>query len=290
MGARMAMMGMMMAWQALSAQAALTPAGSDVRTQAPAGASAPVTICMDENPWPPYAFWSTAADGHRELAGFTADVVREALRRQGLQWQIKALPWTAVLASAQGAATGSGCELIWDISYTPERGRYLHYSQPLYRLEYSLLYSREQFPQPPALATAKTLGQRRVCGVDGYNYGYLEQLVTIRRLKSIPAVLGALRQGECELFPVQASVLHDGARKGLYALGERLDCVRLAQVGVSYRVGIAKHSSRAAALVKGLDATIGQLRREGRWDHWRAYYALPDAACSSSVVWGTEPG
>lgn len=252
--------------------------------------SPPVTICMDENPWPPFAFWNTAADGHRELAGFTADVVREALRRQGLQWQIKTLPWTAVLASAQGAAAGPGCELIWDISYTPERGRYLHYSQPLYRLEYSLLYSRQQFPQPPALATAKTLTTRRVCGVEGYNYGYLERLAPIRRLKSIPAVLEALRQGECELYPVQASILHDGARKGLYALGERLDCVRLAQVGVSYRVGIAKHSARAAALVKGLDDTIGQLRREGRWDHWRAYYALPEAACSSSVVWGTEPG
>lgn len=282
MSARMAKVVAMAGWLVLSAQAVTTPA--------PQGAQVPVTICMDENPWPPYAFWTTTADGQRELQGFTADVVREALRRQGLPWQIKALPWTAVLAGAHGAPADPGCELIWDISYTPERGRYLHYSQPLYRLEYSLLYSRQRFPQPPTLATPKALTSRRLCGVEGYNYGYLEQLAPIRRLKNIPAVLVALRQGECELYPVQASVLHDGARKGIYALGKRLDCVRLAQVGVSYRVGIAKQSPRAATLLKGLDETIGQLRREGRWDHWRAYYALPEASCSSSVVWGTEAG
>jgi polar amino acid transport system substrate-binding protein len=74
-------------------------------------------------PEAPYAMPDTA----RRVAGITADLVGEALRRMGCQAQWLEMPWARALAEARAGHV----DLIGGVAERPDRRAFLHFSQPL---------------------------------------------------------------------------------------------------------------------------------------------------------------
>ena len=134
------------------------------------GQEPPVKICLGEgNEWAPFTYWERK-DGvpdTRRLTGSATTQVLEALKRLGLSYKIRYLPWARVQQELADYRQNGLCELTWDASYKPERAEYAFYSVPLYYTHLGFFYLKRRFPEAPDL---QTVNRSRVCGVIGYNY------------------------------------------------------------------------------------------------------------------------
>lgn len=221
---------------------------------------ASLAICVDENPWPPYTYWKDDG-GDRRFIGYTVAVATTLLARLNINYTITALPWTEVHRRAQLPEANAGCDMILDVSFTPERERYLRFTQPLYQLHYSLVYSSRRYPKGLPVKTFKEVGGFRVCGVEGYNYAAFAAL-NIQRLPSIQAVLDQLEKGSCEVYPVEATVLRHGEKAGLYRLPP-YGCVNLAGVTKAYRLALSRRVVGGEELLDLMGQELGLLWRNG---------------------------
>lgn len=241
---------------------------------------ASLAICVDENPWPPYTYWKDDG-GNRRYIGYTVAVATTLLARLNINYTITPLPWTEVHRRAQLPDADAGCDMILDVSFTPERERYLRFTQPLYQLHYSLVYSARRFPQGLPVKSIKDVGQFRVCGVEGYNYGQLSGL-NIQRLPSIQAVLDQLEKGRCEVYTVEAAVLRHGEKVGLYRLPP-YGCVNLAGVSKAYRLAVSRRVVGGEELLELMGQELGLLWRNGTIARLIDVHGVGPIECSQEV-------
>jgi hypothetical protein len=99
------------------------------------------------------------------------------LARLKQPYHIQRLPWSEVHARAKTAALGAGCDMILDISATSRAPTVpLYFTQPIYQLYYSLVYSNTTgvFSSTKYTRSSKNITNYKICGVDSYNYGVLE--------------------------------------------------------------------------------------------------------------------
>lgn len=228
-------------------------------TQALAGTE--LSICVDENPWPPYTYWEKSAQ-EPIFEGYTASLAEMILTRLHEPYQIRRLAWPEVHTRAQQENIDAGCDMILDISATFDRQKYLYFTQPIYQLYYSLVYSKKSF-NTANLPSAQNIQHYKICGVKSYNYGVLTKKLDIIREESIQAVLTKLSSKECDFFAVEAPVLKFGIKMGLYQFND-MGCLDLEDVTKkSYRLAVAKRYPQAISLTKNINNQLNLLRKQG---------------------------
>lgn len=243
-------------------------------------ASPALSICVDENPWPPYTYWEKSAQ-EPIFGGYTVSLASMILTRLKQPYHIERLPWSEVHARAKN----TGCDMILDISATLERQQYLYFTQPIYQLYYSLVYNKQAFGSSN-MPSSKNITNYKICGVDSYNYGVLNKKLDIIREPSIQIVLNKLKNKQCDFFAVEAPVLQYGIRMGLYQFNE-MGCLDLDDVTKkSYRLAVAKQYPEAIHLIKKINAQLYQLRKEGEIAKIAQSHGVSGDVCQGQITLG----
>jgi polar amino acid transport system substrate-binding protein len=238
-------------------------------------------VCVDENPWPPYTYWD-ANDRTQAFKGYTVELATQVFKSIGLDYDITSMPWTEVHKRAQNVDVQAGCDIVLDISLTSERQAYLYFTNPIYQLHYALVYSSKRFPQGLRVKTLADVNPFRVCGVEGYNYGYLANQLTIIRMSSIQTVLNNLETQYCDIFTVEASVLKYGQKMGLYKLPS-VGCTHVEGITKSYRIGISKHFPKAEQWMDSVQRQLDALRSQGKINELVSAHDIAPMKCEQTL-------
>ncbi len=247
------------------------------------GIAAPITVCLDENPWPPYSFLRETTPGQPpELTGFTVELATAALQALGQDFQIRHLPWAVVHQKAKSANAADRCDMIWDISTNPERETYLYFTDPIYKLHYTLMYPLSRFPRGAPLRQMTDLKAWKTCGVKDYNYGSLPSQINLQRAESIQDALNLLQRKECDFFLIEASVMERGQAMGLYKSAP-LGCVAMDGMSKAYRLAVSHLAENAMMLHANLRKVLDGLRRSGVQGRLARRYQVVFPQCSETL-------
>lgn len=234
-------------------------------------------VCLDESPWPPYNY--PMANDTKKLTGYTIELVTQILTHLELDYEFVRLPWSDVHRRAKDYRPNLTCDLVLDVSLTPEREMYLYFSQPLYQLKYSLVYDSRHIK--PLKINNSSIKHHKFCGVIGYNYGVLAELLTIQRLPTIQSVLDSLNN-QCDFFIIEAAILQNAIKKQLYAFNN-MECINLQGTTKSYRLGVAKKTPQSLAYVTAIDRHVNLLRRQGVLSQLAEKYSLDVKNCQGNM-------
>lgn len=244
------------------------------------GATATAHVCVDENPWPPYTYWDPK--NKDVFKGYTVELATEVFKSIGLSFDINRLPWTEVHERAQSKDRSQACDVILDVSLTSERQKYLYFSRPIYQLHYAFLFSKKRFPQGLQVKSLPDLNAYKVCGVESYNYGYLANQLTIIRRDSIQKVFDSLETPDCDVFPVESSVVKFGQKMGLYKF-PALSCMHLSGITKSYRVAVAKNYPDGQKWIEKIEYQLDGFQRKGKLNEWVVMHDIGPMSCAQTL-------
>ena len=243
-------------------------------------AGSTLSVCIDENPWPPYTYWDKSVL-EPIFGGYTVSLASMILTRLKQPYRIELLPWSEVHARAKS----TGCDMVLDISATLERQEYLYFTQPIYQLYYSLVYNTQTF-NASNMPSSKHIKNYNICGVDSYNYGILDKKLDIIREPSIQTVLNKLKNKQCDFFAVEAPILRYGIKMGLYQFND-MGCLDLEDITKkSYRLALAKKTPDAINLIKKINSQLNQLRKEGEIAKAAQNHGVSGDACQGKMTLG----
>lgn len=225
-------------------------------------AEKPVQICLEEgNEWAPFTYWERK-DGVPDtsrLTGSATTLVLDAIKKNGLSYQIRYLPWARVQQELADYHQNGLCELTWDASYKPERAEFAFYSVPLYYTHLGFFYLKRRYPEAPDL---QTVNSSRVCGVIGYNYAPYGLAQEPRRVKQLQQALDMLGRDRCDFLPSEIEPLVGGLTLGIYQSEPGLLNLALPSRKGFYLL-VSKGSPRAYELVTRLNQTLVAFQEQG---------------------------
>ncbi|WP_336291361.1 hypothetical protein [Aeromonas dhakensis] len=214
-----------------------------------------VQICLGEgNEWAPFTYWERK-DGvpdTRRLTGSATTQVLEALKRLGLSYKIRYLPWARVQQELADYRQNRLCELT----------EYAFYSVPLYYTHLGFFYLKRRFPEAPDL---QMVNRSRVCGVLGYNYAPYGLAQEPRRLKQLQQALDMLGRDRCDFLPSEIEPLMSGIGLGIYQSESGLLHLALPSRKGFYLL-VSKGSPRSYELVTRLNQLLIEFQDSGYSD------------------------
>jgi polar amino acid transport system substrate-binding protein len=204
-------------------------------------------------PYPPFQ----SARGSR-VVGFDVDMIDLVARRLGVAQRVIDTPFETIRT---GASLNAGkCDVAAAaMTIEPDRARFVDFSAPYFDATQAVLGPRRLAPMTLAAVRARRL---RV-GSQAQTTG--EELVHAKGIDSVSykdsaSLLGALRSGQVDVlvedYPVVRRWLKDPVN-GRYAV--------LADLSTGERYGFAVRKGRNPALLRLIDDTIAQARRDGRY-------------------------
>ncbi len=193
---------------------------------------AAITICEDENEWPPYSYFKRV-DGKptEQVVGYGIDVIGEILGKHGIAFKVEMIPWSRCLAVA---ALGKDYQLVLNLSFNEERGRAFLFSRSYYSTTPYYFYSKRRHPNGVPIKTAADFKNVRVCGIHGYNYagyGFAPKEVD-QGAKDFTSLIAKLHLGRCGVFLEKVEIM-----EGYAAIGK--DYLSDPDIGMSVAPGIA---------------------------------------------------
>ncbi len=178
-----------------------TPVPTSAPTDAPEPTSANdavIRVCDDVGEWPPYTYYRRVnGEPTTEIVGYSLDVIRQIVSRQGLTFTIEMLPWQRCL---QGVADGIHYDMLPSASYNEERAQTYYLSEAYYTTNSYYFYSKSNHPQGLDVTGKADLKKYRVCGLLGYNYTEYDVPEVDTGATSFAALIEKLHLNRCDLF------------------------------------------------------------------------------------------
>ncbi len=245
-------------------------AGSDHLTQ-----NAPISVCDDENLWPPYAFLQDDT-----LTGAMIELTDALFKEADLPYNIHLAPWKRCLYQVEHFEGEPAFEVFINGSYSAERAEKFLVSSPVYTTGNAYFYSQELFDSAPHINTLSDLSDFTVCGVHGYNYDMYRikpsQLSVVAN--DLHSAFRLLKSGRCEVVLNAYSVPFGS----LFTDNPMIDDTIRANIfdelpAQSFHIFVSKKTPRAQFLLDKINAAITTLKQNGTTDRiFRKY--LPDCA------------
>ena len=226
-----------------------------------ASASAEITICTEPDP-PPWSYWVRDKDGRQtgEVAGAGLDLARSVFAALGDKVRIIAnVPWARCLKRVE---TGE-FDFVLDASFDPERTSRFVFSRHYGTLTPQIFMSASR---PVDIRTTDDLKRFRGCGISGSGYGEYGLKESDLETSDVDyaALVKKLKAGHCDYFPEDLEWI-----AGYRMLGrDYLADPDLRHIAIKGTVPttlhlMAGHNSRAAAMLKKVDAELDRLIDSG---------------------------
>ncbi len=225
-----------------------------------------VSICEDENEWPPYSYFLRVnGSKSQKLVGYAIDVIDEIFTRHQITYRIEMIPWARCLAVA---ALGKQYQMVLNLSFSAERMRTMLYSRPYYSTTVYYYYSRRHHPDGLAIKGPADLRNYRLCGVRGYNYvGYgIDAGAVDQGAGDFTALIAKTHLGRCDLFLEKNEIMTGYAAIGLDYLADP-DVGRVPMPGMKasfFHFGVTRKFPEAEALRALIDQELVKMEDSGR--------------------------
>lgn len=177
-----------------------------------------ISICDDENEWPPYIFFErTAGRKGDKLIGFSIDVIDEILSRQQIHYTVTMLPWARCMFEVNN---GNKYQMVLDFTTSPERETNYWISQAYYTTNTYYYYSRKKYPQGLSIKAMVDLKKYRICGIHGYNInfagyeGFFKPSEIDQGAKNFDALTAKIHLQRCDVFLEQYQAMQGYALIG----------------------------------------------------------------------------
>lgn len=177
-----------------------------------------ISICDDENEWPPYIFFERSGGQKGDkVVGFSIDVLNDIFSRHQIRYGITMLPWARCLLEV---SKGSKFQMVLDLSTSPEREIDYWISQAYYTSNTYYYFSRKKYPQGLSIKAMVDLKKYRVCGIHGYNVNYAGYLGFFKPgeidqgTKTFEALIEKIHLQRCDVFLEQYQAMQGYALIG----------------------------------------------------------------------------
>lgn len=210
--------------------------------------------------YPPYEM----AEPQNGLRGFDHEVATEAFRRMGYGADIRFLPWVRALGEAErGAAVG-----VLTCAYTPERDRFLIYSDPIstFTEGFFVRYGH----RGPSIATVSDVVGQRVASMAGY-----ESFETLKNLNAGPVEVPTTKSGLFMLKADRFDYLHAGLEATRFIAREHglSGEFRFIPTAIEdFHFCFSRAYPGVGELVDGFNTALADMRRDGTYDAIHAKY------------------
>ncbi len=225
-----------------------------------------IAICEDENEWPPYSYFQRKqGKPTRQVVGYAVDVIDEIFKRHQIAYHIDMIPWNRCMAVA---ALGKEYQLVFNLSYNPERLKTFLFSRAYYATTTYYFYSRRNNPTGLAIKAPGDVKKYRICGVRGYNYtGYgLAPGDVDQGSGDFTALVAKLQLGRCALFLEKKEIMAGYAAIGRDYLADP-DIASAPVPGVRpslFYYGVSRNYALAPALMRIIDDELLTMESSGR--------------------------
>lgn len=256
---------------ALSLQAAICHAAG---LDAPATSSAPlhISICDDENEWPPYSYFQRV-DGKKTdiLTGYAVAVIGAIFTNRQIGHKIDMIPWPRCLAVV---TIGKQYAMVLNMSHNAERAKNFLFSRPYYATTAYYYYSKRNNPKGLQIFGPADIRKYRVCGVQGYNYeGYgMKPGEVDQGAKGFSALISKVQLGRCGVFLEKDEVMTAYAAIGKNYLADP-DIGKAPIPGMKpnlFYFAISKRFERAEELRAIIDEELLHMEASGKLgDMWK---------------------
>jgi len=168
----------------------------------PAGAQAPISVCIDPEP-PPWSFWKQGDDGTRELSGFSVELVRRLFHGAGREIRFATeVPWSRCVHDMRVNKTGFGMDLY-------QEGP--HVAETLYSVRYNTLTPQvfTSRSHPITVNSPADLKRYKGCGINqgAYEHYGLEAKDLDLSANGYAGVVQKLKGGHCDYFVEELEIL-----------------------------------------------------------------------------------
>jgi polar amino acid transport system substrate-binding protein len=226
-----------------------------------------IGICDGDTEWPPYAYFKRV-DGKKtgEVVGFSIDVVTEVLGKNGYEFAVdKKLPWSRCLRSVN---EGKDFQMVINATYSEDRARMFHISEPFYSLQMGYFYSKQAHPEGLEIQNPSDVNRYTVCGILGflYDYKWLDVSRVDQGARTYKQVIEKVRRDRCDLFLEYYDVV-----AGLNKVGEDL----LTDSGVAWKplpgtepdkhyMMVSKRFAGGEKLMEVINGGLSELKASGK--------------------------
>lgn len=244
-----------------SAFFAATPANSKAEIQP---TLKPVIICLDsETEWPPYYYHpANGQSEEEEHVGASIDLIHRVFEVLGIPFVIKQMPWPRVLAALNDPDSREFCEMSWDMSLNEDRLTWLLFTEPIYKIQSGGFYNKEKLPDLDSFWGLAQLFSYDICGIRGYDYSPIENLISIRVAREQQA-LDLVALGRCDIFISTIEPIVYGSKMGMYKLDENTDYLIGSGFERVMHAVVSAASPRGQRLHKRVGEALKQLRSAG---------------------------
>jgi polar amino acid transport system substrate-binding protein len=226
-----------------------------------------IGICDGDTEWPPYAYFKRV-DGNKtgEVIGFSIDVVREVLNENGYELTVdKRLPWSRCLRSVN---EGKDFQMVINATYSEDRARMFHISEPYYSLQMGYFYSKQAHPDGLDIQNPSDVNRYTICGILGFSYDHewLDAGRIDQGARTYAQVLEKIRRNRCDLFLEYYDVV-----AGLSKVGEDLlagsDIGWKPLLGVEpdkHYIMVSKQFAEGGKLIEVINNGLAELKASGK--------------------------
>ncbi len=255
------------AWMGAALALALLPArAADLPPATDPAKPLSISICEDENEWPPYSYF-LRVDGKKsqKLVGYAVDVIDEIFTRHHIRYRIDMIPWARCMAVTK---IGKQYQMVLNLSFSPERMQALLFSRPYYSTTVYYYYSKRRHPDGLAVKGPADLRSYRLCGVRGYNYvGYgIDAAAIDQGAGDFTALIAKMHLGRCDLFLEKNEIMTAYAAIGRDYLADP-DVGRAPMPGMKpglFHFGISRKYPEAESLRTLVDQELVRMEDSGR--------------------------
>jgi uncharacterized protein (TIGR02285 family) len=227
-------------------------------TYAPCAAQQVVTLTGD--PWPPYVVGEL---GREAQSGIAVELARRIFERiDGWQASFPLIPWNRALREVESGSKDGIVILL----KTPDRERYMAYTEPLFTARALMWYSVKRFPSGFDWKELADLAPYRLGITRGYSYGdEIDGAIEVGRLRvtEVPTaerLFAMLARDRLDLALAGDSVGYTLAREQAH-VNPIVPASKATGTDV-YHIAISK-KSEARHLVPAIDRILSELRRDG---------------------------
>ena len=225
-----------------------------------------ISICDDDNEWPPYSYFQRK-DGVKteKLSGYAIDVIDDIFSRHRIRYEINLIPWPRCVAVS---TLGTNYHMVLNMSYSPERMKNYLLSRAYYSTTTYYYYSIRNSPNGLAIDGPADLRKYRVCGVQGFNYtnyGFAPGEVD-QGAKDFTALISKVKLGRCALFLEKDEVMTAYGKIGKNYLADP-DIAKAPVPGMKptrFYFGISRKFARSEELRELIDGELLLMEENGR--------------------------
>lgn len=230
-------------------------------TQSPIGAlRADQVVTLTSDPWPPYVLGVT---GGEATGGIGVELMQRIFDRiDGVDVKFPLVPWKRALQAVEkGTMDGIGILLK-----TPERERYMEYTDVLFTSHDLVWYTTRRFPHGFSWNRFEDLKPHMVGVVRGHSYGEeIDKLIksgdiTVSDVSSADQLFIQLARGRFDLAFANDAVGHALAKE--YVKVSKIVAAEKAASKDVHHIGFSKKSS-AREFIPRINEVIKELKGEG---------------------------